>query len=227
MPKGTTMANENLNSDDAGAAGDDVSTETEKPKKDPHFERAIKDRDAAKAKLREREAKLAEYEAKMADIESAKEAAAREDEQKRNDFAAQAQRWQKDLEAREKRAVEAEARLAAKERAERTTALVDAVAAKTSVSRVQLKGLLLVAAESGFDIAPEQLDSDKVAEAITKLRELEPDMFKSRSSGAGGTPGVNPKNKASSEDPNEDPKRANARAAAQALSPLQRRTPKD
>lgn len=222
MSQRAMMANENQNSEDAGELD---SGDEPKPKKDPHLERAIKERDAAKAKLREREdksAELAELKARLAEIDAEKEKAAIEEEKKRNDFTAQTQRWQKELEKERSEKAEALAQLDVRLKNDRETALVDAVAGKAGISRTLAKGLLRVARDTGFDNAPEQLDDDYVADAIKKLRELEPDMFKPRTSGA-GNPGINTKTKSPAEDPNEDPKRAQARAAAQALSPLQRR----
>lgn len=216
------MANEQNDSE----SGDDGGGEESKPKKDPHLERAIRERDAAKAKLREREDKAAEnaeLKARLAEYEAAKEAAAIEDEKKRNDFSAQAERLKKEIEAREKRAAEAEAKLAAREKRDRESALVDAVAGKAGVSRPIVMGLLRVAAESGFDNAPAELDDDMVADAIKKLRELEPELIKPRNGGSAGSPGVNLKNKPAGEDPTEDAKRAKARKAAEDLSPLRRK----
>lgn len=224
MLKGMTMATENENPDSDTPADDKPDAGG---KKDPHLERAIRERDAAKAKARERETELAEARAKLAEVDAAKETAAAEDERRKSDFAAIEKRMAKEKEAADKRAADAEARLAARERSDNETALVDAVAGKTGVSRTLLKGLFKVAAEQGFDNAPKQVDADVVADAIEKARELEPELFKTRSSGSAGSAGVNKRTKAAGEDPDEDPKRAKARAAAEALSPIKRRTSKE
>lgn len=225
MPREVTMATEN----DSGEERDDEGEE--KPeggsKKDPHLERTIKERDRAKARNRELEAKLAEAQTAIDEIAALKEKAADDEARAKNDFAAIEAKLKKDADKERAEKQAAQDELAALKRGARETALVDAVAGKAGVSRVLVKGLLRVASEQGFDNAPEAIDDSTVADAIKLLRDLEPELIKTRNSGSAGTPGTTTKNKAAGEDPSLDGKRAKAREAAEAMSSVRKRPEKE
>lgn len=193
-----------------------------KPERNPHLEQATKDRDRLKNEnrtLKERLSKLEEAESKLSEYESAKEAETAELERKKNDFAAQEKRWAKQLEDQKKTIDELTGWKTTRERTDREAALVDAVSLKLGHSNKALvKGLLRVAADAGFEL-PETLEDSIVVDAAKRIRELGgPDVFRVRSNGSPGTPGVNDTNR----PPDGDERKQRVKALAKRLSGGQR-----
>lgn len=201
-----------------------TETETEAPttepttpasSKNPHLEIAIRDRDAAKKRARELEARNRELEAKEAERESAASKAAEELERKNNDHAALTAREQAKREAAEKRAADAEAKLQARDRADREGALVDAVMPKLGLgNRMVVRGLIR---ELKID-APEleSLDEKTATDVAKKVREVLGDLYQPQDGGSPGTPGVNLSTKPPGEKPNADPVQARIEALRKA-----------
>lgn len=166
---------------------------------------AYKERDAAKKRAREAEARAKELE----DWKSAREAEQSERdaeaERKKNDFAALEQRLKDRIAKEEKRAADAEARILAREAADREAALVDAVMPKLGINnRIVVKGVLKALADSGVDIAPAALDEKTATDVAKQVREALGELAPSRNGGSTGTPGVNLTTKKPGEKPDDD-----------------------
>lgn len=206
-------------SEEIKTEGDESSAP--KTEKNPHLEQAIKDRNVLKARVRELEAAASQRDSESA---AAKDAAAQEEERKRSDWTALESRYKSQLAERDQKLADAMRLIEGRTRQDRESLLVDAVAGKLgATNRTLIKGLLKVAAESGFDAAPESLNDQIVADAMTKVRELSPELFKARSNGSPGSPGLNDTNRP---DTGDDPKER-VRALARSLSTARRPAPKE
>lgn len=154
--------------------------------RNPHLEQAIRDRDKLKNEnraLKERLANAAEAETKLAEYEAAKEAEAAETERKKNDFAAQEKRWQKQLEDERRKNQELEGWKKTREYTDRETALVDAVARKLGAqNRPVVHGLVKLAIADGLQM-PDEINDSFVADATKRIRELAPETFAGKSTG--------------------------------------------
>lgn len=180
---------------------------------------AYAERDAAKKRARDAERARDELAAKLAERQAADEAAQAEQERKKNDFAAIESRLKKERDDIAKRAADAEARLAARERSDREAALVDAVSAKLGMTnRTVVRGVLKALAEQGIETAPEALDEKTAADVAKQVREALGDLLPPKSGGSPGTPGVNLTTKKPGEAPGADPRKDRVREIAAALS---------
>lgn len=200
----------------------ETAPEGERTAKDAHLEKAMSERNAAKAKLREAETQLAEARAKVDAFEQEKLDRETEIARKAGEFGKIEDGYKSKLAAKEQELAEVNSRIAARERSDRENALVEAVASKAGIAdRALVKGLFRVAADAGFDAAPAELGEALVAEAIERLRVLGPSLFTARSTpaanaGTTDTAGV-PADIAS------DPRKLAAYNAGRALSPVSRR----
>lgn len=180
---------------------------------------AYAERDAAKKRARDAERARDELAAKLAERQAADEAAQAEQERKKNDFAAIESRLKKERDDIAKRAADAEARLAARERSDREAALVDAVSAKLGMTnRTVVRGVLKALAEQGIETAPEALDEKTAADVAKQVREALGDLLPPKNGGSPGTPGVNLTTKKPGEAPGADPRKDRVREIAAALS---------
>lgn len=194
------------------------SQEPEAPKADDR-KLAYAERDAAKKRAREAERRAEELAAKLAEHEAKLAAEAEEQARKRNDFAALEERLKKERDREAQRAADAEARIAARERSDRETALVDAVAAKIGINnRTVIKGVIKALGEQGVDVAPESMDEKYAADVAKQVREALGDLLPAKSGGSPGQPGVNHSTKKPGEAPGADPRVERVRDIAKRFS---------
>lgn len=167
--------------------------------------KVISQRQELKAKTREYEAKLAEYEARDKEREE-------EEMRKRGEF-------EKLLEAERAQRTQLEQQIHERNRRDRFSATVTAVAAKAGIDPVVTEGLLLREGQiSGTDVAPEELTDDVVVGLAKALRKSAPHLF--AADGKGGSPripGLNMANKQPGEDP-DSPAKRRVKELAKALS---------
>lgn len=166
---------------------------------------------------------------KLAEHESAAEERASAEERTKNDFVAIEKRYQTQIEKLTKDKAEIESWKQGRERADRETALLDSVhkLLGDGVSRGIVKGQMKVLRDDyGYDTAPAELTDKIAADAAERLRKLEPDLFKARSSGSPGAPGTNGTNRPSVEyDANGRKRDPEAVALGAAYSPRGRKPP--
>lgn len=206
---------------------EEVKTE-EKPAHDEHLSKTVAERNAAKAKARELETQLADLRSKLDGFEQEKTDRENELSRKAGEFSKIEEQYKSKLATKDKELAEAKSLIETRQRLDREGALVEAVASKSGiVERAVVRGVLRLAADSGFDAAPAELTDDTVAEAIKVLRRDAPSLFATKSTPAPNA-GTNTTNTAGvPADIAADPRKLAAYEAGRAMSPNVRRFQKE
>lgn len=226
MPEETTQTStETTTTTPPNGAPPNGTTSTGTPAKDAHLEQAIRERNAAKAKSRELENQIAEMRSRLDAVDQEKQERENDLARKSGEFGKVEESYKEKLSAKDKALADANAKLEAIVRGQRETAMVETVAAKAGLEPGVVRGLLRVAADSGFDSAPTEITESIVAEAIEKMRVLAPSLFKTRSTPA-HVPGTNINGEELPPEYANDEKAAKAYLAGRSLSPM-RAVPKE
>jgi hypothetical protein len=162
------MENEQPNNEGANV-GSDEGGEAGAPRRDPHLERTIKDRNAWKQKATEASAKLAE-------IEAERQKHAEERDRAAGDWSKVEQRYQRQIAEMQAQLDEVTGKLTERDKGDRRSKFAAAIAADGNVGNVRLVERLLPTLGLEDD-APEAFNKLDVKDALKRLQADAPELF--------------------------------------------------